>query len=453
MASHSGSSFLMALLDFFQSTSASPVPCSPNVAALSPPPPQLSQSTPCSSPSHSILTSVATTSTPPAPVSFPPSPSPPPLPPPVVSAPLSLPPPPPTSKEQTGTDTINPSSSVPVNTHVAITPPPVVPLGVTTGSPPNPKRATPSRSCSTLVFSPTVRQYWESISKKSPLRSVLKSPLQKYKRLSRTCLTSPNSRNSHHQTRKPVKRIRLDFSDISASSATGSTPSSSSAVTRSQSSIQTKQSTVTSSSLGLQKLPSSSTAKQKPHQSRIAPVVYDLTFCRKQQEKGFSLVRLNNEKSKQSNAQKPEKLHHLVTVPKTTFSTGSFSTVRLSNLLQSVQENLKDSETNPKLIQPVTSSLPTHTTSSGTNAIVKTPVTKAVTSVVLQDIASPSELKDAIMATTKTSKEHVPATVTRAQTSVCPPQPQSSVVDPSPLQLYASQVASSQQSKPPSTNV
>ena len=435
MTSHSGSSFLMALLDFLQSTNASPVPCSPIITHQSP---HLTQSTPCSSPSHSILTSVAT-STPPAPISSPSSP--PPLPPPVVSAP----PLPHTSKEQR-TDSVIPSSSAPVS--VATTPPPVVSLGVT--SPPNQKKATPSRSCSTLVFSPTVRQYWESISKKSPLRSVLKSPLRKYKRLSRTCLTSPNSRNSHHQIRKPVKRTRLDFSDISASNATASTPSSLSAVTRSQPSILSKQSTVTSSS-GLQKLPSS--AKPKHHQSKMNTVVYDLTFCKKQQEKGFSLARLNNEKAKQSNAQKPEKLHHLVTVPKTTFSSGSFSTVRLSNLLQSVQENLKDSESNPKLIQPITSSFPTPITSSGTNAILRTPVTKAVTSVVLQDIASPSELKDAIMAT-KTSKEHVPVTVTRTQTSICPPQPQSSsVVDPSPLQLYASQVASSQQSKPPNTNM
>ena len=362
---------------------------------------------------------------------------------------LPVPPLPPLLPATPTDDPVIASSSTPVSLNMTTpTSPSVAP------PPPQRKKATPtSHSCSALLSSPTVRQYWESLSTKSPLRSALKSPLHKYKKLSRVSplkkasLTSPNSRNAHHQVRKPVKRTRLDFSQVISSD------------TKPSSSLSTLLPSPSSQKSSVKKrLHSKVPAKPQPSHT----LIYDLT-CSRQKERSFSLARLNSEKSKNSNSHKQEKVHHVVTMPKNSFPTGPFSTIRLSDLFQSVQDNLKDSETKSKpgpttsaTASPVSS---TPAASTVSDDVVMPTVSKAVTATVLQDIAPPDELQDAILATAKTpnslgSVGTNPVSISLPVLPPIPPPPLPPLpppslptvpfTDPSPLQVYASQVASSQ---------
>lgn len=330
-----------------------------------------------------------------------------------------------------------------------VTPPVVASETATTPVTWTTPQRTSSYSRSTIMSSPTVCEYWQELSKKSPMRSIIKSPLNKYKKLQlnrvsplKTSFTSspPHSKtSSSRQIKRTVKRTRLSFPDAPSQSQPSLTSTNTDlTATNALSELIPRPTTTNEPSLCRQEPSTSKSSKV----SKGFKVVLDLHVAGSNLKgKEFSLVKLNNEKSKHSSSQRKveEKLHHLVTVPKKTFSSGSFSTFRLSDLLQSVQDNLKDTETVPQLV-----SAPTVVTSSSTSTnqpAANTKMTTAIpkgTSSILTECVPPNTLKDAIMATTKQSLSEVCPSASPA-----PVAGVSSITDPSPLQLYASQVAAS----------
>ena len=221
--------------------------------------------------------------------------------------------------------------------------------------------------------------------------------------------------------------------------------------------------------------PAHSTSTILPSQPMI-----DLTGIKEQNIEQFSLAKLNSDKEKKTR-DKSGKVHHLVTVSKKSLKlTGSFSHLRLGDLFKSVQDNLVDvgktsqsSEDHPQSIEIVPNdnnsldqqshgNLDNVSSSKNVSALPKG------TSSVLGTLVTPQTLQEAIKATSRTTTksdkkgkkkmdqsanpltspvEGLPSAnllVSSSITESLTPSLQTSslLVEPSPLQRLASQVAS-----------
>lgn len=236
-----------------------------------------------------------------------------------------------------------------------------------------------------------------------------------------------------------------------------------------------------SSSSYQETIPVLSTSTIFPSQPMI-----DLTGIKEQNTEQFSLAKLNSDKEKKTR-DKSGKVHHLVTVSKKSLKlTGSFSHLRLGDLFKSVQDNLVDvektsqsSEDHPQSIEIVpndNNSLDQQSRGNLDNVSASKNMLALPkgTSAVLGTLVTPQTLQEAITATSRTTTksdkkgkqkmdqsanvnpltspmEGLPSTnllVSSSITESLTPSLQTSspLVEPSPLQRLASQVAS----QPPS---
>jgi hypothetical protein len=300
-----------------------------------------------------------------------------------------------------------------------------------------PIMTTPTRSAKHSISCPSlaasnalIKDYMQSLSKtkmRSPLRSTLtKSPLDKYKRLQQHSVSplklsypAPTTRSP---SRKPIKRTRLNFSSIPETVATTTATPVSNANT-------------------------DNTISLLANCQLLASTLKTPQLNERDWTNSFALTKQKT--SKQNSKQTKGEKSHLVTLSnKTMVSSGPFANLKLNDLFQSAQDNLKD---NVKSTHSSTTDEQSKASASASNTSQKTS-TKNTTfvpkgSTILTAIASPDHIQEAIKASSKKkNKQSKTSDNTATTTSFITTTPTNTSVSlqsssQSPLQLLASRVA------------
>ena len=200
-----------------------------------------------------------------------------------------------------------------------------------------------------LLSSPAVIHYMKTLPKKSPI----KSPLAKYRRMKQL---RPSPLKTIHATTASLTNLHSSIPTKPTFTASQLSPLSHFSPAISSSIFDTNITLIPPVSQSMQnftplsqQLLSTSTTTQSSSTTVSSPLILTtgVTSVSTSSPETFSLTKLNAEKK--GREKPPAKVHHLVTVSKKSLRhSGSFARLRLHDLFQSVNDNLKEAKTDDK---------------------------------------------------------------------------------------------------------
>ena len=200
-----------------------------------------------------------------------------------------------------------------------------------------------------LLSSPAVIHYMKTLPKKSPI----KSPLAKYRRMKQL---RPSPLKTIHATTASLTNLHSSIPTKPTFTASQLSPLSHFSPAISSSIFDTNITLIPPVSQSMQnftplsqQLLSTSTTTQSSSTTVSSPLIFTtgVTSVSTSSPETFSLTKLNAEKK--GREKPPAKVHHLVTVSKKSLRhSGSFARLRLHDLFQSVNDNLKEAKTDDK---------------------------------------------------------------------------------------------------------